>query len=60
MNEDSSAELMFQSEFQIEVISVDIRPLSTLNNDTCYITRFMIPNYLEDYLLIEDIKAEKT
>jgi hypothetical protein len=39
---------VFASEFRIEVLKVEIRPLSTFTNDTVYLTRFMGPVYLED------------
>lgn len=55
--DETKSEILFSPELQIEVLSVDIRPLGALSNDTVYITRFMLPSVLDDELVVR--KEEK-
>ena len=41
-------DLLFEPEFRIEILGIEVRPLSIISNDTVYLTRFMIPYYFQD------------
>jgi hypothetical protein len=38
---------------KIEIVSVDIRPLSSFSNDTVYVTKIMIPSYPDDLIAMK-------
>ena len=53
---DINKKLEFCSELRIEVVKVEVRPMTTFGNDTVYNTRFMAPTYIEDAQVV----GEKT
>lgn len=48
LNERPQNDVIFEPEFRIEILGFEVRPLSTMTNDTAYVTRFMMPYYYED------------